>query len=61
MKLNFRKISIIIGIGFLVVVAFFFTLYILVVTGATGPVPSREELSRIENPMASEVYSADSV
>lgn len=40
---------------------FFLVLYLIVVTGIAGPMPSREELSRIENPMASEVYSADSV
>lgn len=42
-------------------IAFFAFIYFLVVTGATGPLPSREELARLENPVASEVYSADSV
>jgi penicillin-binding protein 1A len=41
--------------------AFLIVLYLLVVSGATGPLPSREELARLENPSASEVYSADSV
>jgi len=36
-------------------------LYLAVVSGVTGPLPSREDLGRLENPMASEVYSSDSV
>ncbi len=36
-------------------------LFLLVLSGALGDIPSREELSLVENPVASEVYSADSV
>ncbi|MEY4930397.1 MAG: hypothetical protein RI909_1121, partial [Bacteroidota bacterium] len=36
-------------------------LYILVWSGAVGGVPNRKELRLIENPVASEVFSADSV
>lgn len=36
-------------------------LFLLVLSGALGPLPSREELRLVENPVASEVYSADSV
>jgi penicillin-binding protein 1A len=61
MKFPTRKILIATGVCALAFVAFFVILYLLVITGATGPLPSKEELSRVENPMASEVYSADSV
>ncbi len=36
-------------------------LYLLVVSEMLGDVPNREELRQVENPVASEVYSADSV
>lgn len=36
-------------------------LYLLVVGEMLGDVPNREELRQVENPVASEVYSADSV
>jgi penicillin-binding protein 1A len=36
-------------------------LFLLIVSGALGTLPGREELSTIKNPVASEVYSADSV
>jgi penicillin-binding protein 1A len=61
MKISLRKISMVAGIACLAFILFFAVLYILVITGATGSLPSREELSRVENPTASEVYSADSV
>jgi len=38
-----------------------FFLFLLVWSGALGGVPGREELRLVENPVASEVYSADSV
>jgi penicillin-binding protein 1A len=40
---------------------FFGLLIILTWTGAFGVLPDREELRKIENPVATEVYSADSV
>lgn len=36
-------------------------LFLLTLSGILGPMPSREELLTIKNPVASEVYSADSV
>jgi len=36
-------------------------LFLLVLSGLLGNIPSREELRLVENPVASEVYSADSV
>jgi penicillin-binding protein 1A len=41
--------------------AFTFLLFILVWTGLFGGLPDRKSLSEIRNPVASEVYSADSV
>src|ERR1041385_1051727 len=61
MKIKLRKVSLIAGISILAFVLFFLILYLLVISGATGHLPTRDELARIENPMASEVYSADSV
>jgi penicillin-binding protein 1A len=61
MKIKLRTVLIVAGIGVLTFVLFFAILYILVVSGATGRLPNKKELARIENPMASEVYSADSV
>lgn len=61
MKLSRRKILAGVGAAFLAFIVFFIVLYLLVITGATGPLPSKDELARVENPMASEVYSADSV
>jgi penicillin-binding protein 1A len=40
---------------------FIFLLFLLVWSGAFGSLPSKEELGSVENPAASEVYSADSV
>jgi penicillin-binding protein 1A len=40
---------------------FIFLLFLLVWSGALGSLPDKEELVSIENPAASEVYSADSV
>ena len=36
-------------------------LFLLVLSGALGTIPSKEELRLVKNPVASEVYSADSV
>ena len=36
-----------------------FLLFLIVYVGFTGPVPSREELQKIKNPVSTEVYAAD--
>jgi penicillin-binding protein 1A len=36
------------------------SLYILVWSGALGPLPGKDDLKAVENPLATEVYSADS-
>src|SRR4051812_218553 len=61
MKLTVRRAAIIFGACIIAFIAFFVALYLLVITGATGTLPSKEELARVDNPIASEVYSADSV
>jgi len=61
MKLTVRRAGIILASCILAFIGFFVILYLLVITGATGPLPSKQELARIDNPVASEVYSADSV
>ena len=56
-----RKVLIMTGaVGGLLVSGLGF-LFLLVWMGFLGSIPGREELQRIENPVASEVYSADSV
>lgn len=47
--------------GGLLIIAFVATLFIATWSGLFGALPSRDELSKVENPLASEVYSADSV
>ena len=42
-------------------VALFTLIFFLVITGILGHLPTRNELRLVENPVASEVYSADSV
>ncbi len=42
-------------------VALFILIFFLVITGILGHLPTRDELRLVENPVASEVYSADSV
>jgi penicillin-binding protein 1A len=61
MKLTVRRAAIILGACILTFIGFFVVLYLLVITGATGTLPSKEELARVNNPVASEVYSVDSV
>ena len=58
---NWKKVAIAGGFVIFIGALFFACLFLLVISGGTGPLPSRAELARIENPMASEVYSADSV
>jgi penicillin-binding protein 1A len=42
-------------------IVFVLTLVLLVWTGALGTLPNGEELSAVENPLSTEIYSADSV
>lgn len=42
-------------------ILFIAPLFLLIVSGMLGPMPSRQELLSVKNPAASEVYSADSV
>ena len=42
-------------------ITFIFILFLLVQTGALGSLPGKTELLAVKNPVASEVYSADSV
>lgn len=42
-------------------ITFIFILFLLVQTGALGSLPGKTELLAIKNPVASEIYSADSV
>jgi penicillin-binding protein 1A len=58
---SWKKIAIAGGFIVFAGVLFFAFLFFLVISGATGPLPSKSELARIENPIASEIYSADSV
>ncbi len=60
-QLRFRKILIVSGlVGGLIFTSVLF-LFLLVLGGTFGSIPTREELRLAENPVASEVYSADSV
>ncbi len=58
---HFRKLLVVSGFaaGMLFTVISF--LFLLVLSGALGSIPSRDELRLVENPVASEVFSADSV
>ena len=56
-----KRAVILIGLAGLVIVTFITGLFLLVRTGALGPVATEDELSKIENPVASEIYSSDSV
>lgn len=60
-KIKLKKLAVVAGFCCLAFIGFFTVLYLMVVSGATGKLPSREELSRVQNPVASEVYSSDSV
>ncbi len=57
----FKKLLIVFGFFAGAIFSFVFLLFVLVWIGALGDLPSREELKIVENPVASEVYSADSV
>jgi len=56
-----KKLFIAIGIAAGIMISGLFSLFLLLWSGALGHVPTYEELKTIENPVASEVYSADSV
>jgi penicillin-binding protein 1A len=56
-----RKILLVIGFGGGLLFFGVLFLLLLVLSGLSGHIPSRDELSLVENPVASEVYSADSV
>lgn len=58
---TFRKFLVLISAAAATGFLFIFLLFLLVWSGLLGPLPSKEELVSIENPAASEVYSADSV
>jgi penicillin-binding protein 1A len=59
---NFKQIFLRLALfGILVILIPFFTLVILVWAGVFGKLPDKEALTKIQNPLASEVYSADSV
>jgi penicillin-binding protein 1A len=49
------------GLAITGIVALFFVFVLLVWAGVFGKIPGAEELKSIQNPIASEVYSADSV
>ena len=46
---------------FCIPILLFFLLYVLVRMESFGPIPDKEELAAVKNPLASEVYSVDSV
>jgi len=50
-----------ISLFFGAITALFVLIFLLVITGVLGHLPTRDELRLVENPVASEVYSADSV
>jgi penicillin-binding protein 1A len=60
-KTLFRKLLFVGGFAAGILFGAILFLYLLVVSEILGDVPDREELRLIENPIASEVYSADSV
>ncbi|NOT76011.1 MAG: penicillin-binding protein [Cyclobacteriaceae bacterium] len=58
---SWKKGFILLGTVLTAMIVGIFFLFILIWTGALGSLPNKEELSLLENPTASEVYSADSV
>jgi penicillin-binding protein 1A len=56
-KKTITLLGILLSFGFV----FLSFLYILIVSGILGDMPGKHELSQVENPSASEVFSADSV
>jgi penicillin-binding protein 1A len=60
-RINFSKVLRWLGALVVLSLIFLVCLLSLVWMGAFGSLPDKEELRRIENPIASEIYSADSV
>jgi penicillin-binding protein 1A len=58
---RFRKFLVVFGSVAGLLVAGILFLFLLVLSGALGTIPNRKELKLVKNPVASEVYSADSV
>jgi penicillin-binding protein 1A len=58
---TFRKFLVLGSLLFGSMVLFVFILFVLVWSGALGSLPSKTDIASVENPAASEVYSADSV
>ena len=58
---RFRKLLVVCSFAGGLLVSGMLILFLLVLSGTLGDVPNREELKAIENPVASEVFSADSV
>ncbi len=56
-----RKLFVVCGLVGSFLSAFLLFLFLLVWSGILSDVPNREELSQVDNPVASEVYSADSI
>jgi penicillin-binding protein 1A len=61
MHITWKKIIFAFGTLFLASLLGVFILFILVRSGAFGPIPSKMELQNIQNPVATEIFSADSV
>lgn len=60
-QLSVRKILLVGGYAAGLLITGLIVLLLLIVSESLGPLPDRAELRLIENPVASEVYSADSV
>ncbi len=60
-KSRLGKLFVVIGISGGLLLTGILLLFLLVVSGILGDIPNREELRMVENPVASEIYSADSV
>lgn len=56
-----KKTLVISGLAFSLLITAVLGLVVLVLAGVFGPLPDKKELSEVENPAATEVYSADSV
>jgi penicillin-binding protein 1A len=60
-RTTLRKLGVIAGAFVGISLAGVFILFVLTWTGALGHLPDKEEIKAVENPLATEVYSADSV
>lgn len=61
MQITWRKILLAFGSLFLAALILVSILFILVGSGAYGPIPSKKDLQNIQNPVATEIFSVDSV